>query len=192
MRFSSPLSDREKALEDAFFRKENEKLIASLRAKKAQSEQLAALAKVLGVGNEAVLTPLLSLGVRAESCAALVLAPLVAVAWADHQLDDDERRRVVEAGQHYGIDPQSDAGKLLATWLAARPHESLIDVWASFAQELGKALQPTERDRLQNEIVERSRSIARAFEKSFLRGGGPSRAEAEVLAKIEKAFGSLK
>ena len=42
MRFSNPLSDREEALEDAFFRQENERPIASLRSKKAQSERRAA------------------------------------------------------------------------------------------------------------------------------------------------------
>ncbi len=192
MSFSKPLADREKALEDAFFREENERLIASLRAKKAEAEERQALAKTLGVGNEAVIAPLLKLGVRAENVAALVLAPLVAIAWADRQLHDVERRQVVAAGEHYGIDPESDAGKLLATWLAARPHESLIDVWAGFAEELGRTLAPAERDSLRDEIVERARGIARAFEKSLLRGRGPGDAENAVLAKIEAAFGVSK
>ena len=192
MSFSKPLAEREKALEDAFFREENERLIASLRAKKAEAEQRQALAKILGVGNDAVIAPLLKLGVRAENVAALLLAPLVAIAWADRQLDDAERSQVVAAGQHYGIDPASDAGKLLETWLAARPHESLIDVWASFAQEIGRALAPAERDSLHDEIVARAKSIAHAFEKSLLRGRGPGQAEAAVLAKIEAAFGARK
>lgn len=188
MSFSKPLTEREKALEEAFFREQNAKLIESLRAKKAQSEQQEALAKVLGVRNDAVLTPLLGLGVRAESVAALVLAPLVAVAWADHQLDDDERRAIVAAEQHYGIDPASEAGRLLSTWLEARPHESLLDAWTAYVRALAPSLAPAERDRLRDEILERSGRIARAFEKSFLRGGGPTRAEAAVLAKIEAAF----
>lgn len=188
MSFSKPLSDREKALEDAFFREENERLIASLKARKAESEQLASLSKVLGIGNEAVLKPLLGLGVRTESVAALVLAPLVAVAWADRQLDEGERKAVLAAGQHYGIDPKSEAGQLLSIWLEARPHESLIDAWASYAEELMKVLQPAEKDRLRGEILERANAVARAIEKSFFRGRGPSKAEAEVLAKIERAL----
>ena len=192
MSFSKPLADREQALEDAFFKRENARLIESLRAKKAQSEQRAALAQVLGVGNDAVLAPLLSLGVRAENVAALVLAPLVAVAWADHQLDDAERRQVIAAGQHYGIDPKGESGKLLSTWLEARPHESLIDAWASYVHELCKVLQPAEREQLRREIVERSSRLARALEKSILRGGGPSPAETAVLAKIEAAFAGAK
>lgn len=192
MSFSKPLAEREKALENAFFREQNERLIGSLRAKKAEAEQRQALAKILGVADDAVIAPLLKLGVRVENVAALVLAPLVALAWADRQLDDEERQQVVAAGRHYGIDPASDAGKLLESWLAARPHESLIDVWAGFAQEIGRALAPAERDSLHDEIVTRARGIARAFEKSLLQGRGPRQAEAAVLAKIEAAFGAGK
>ncbi|MFO0689961.1 MAG: hypothetical protein U0900_14785 [Myxococcota bacterium] len=188
MSFSKPLTEREKALEEAFFREQNAKLIESLRAKKAQSEQQEALSRVLGVRDQAVLAPLIGLGVRAESVTALVLAPLVAVAWADRQLDDEERRAILAAEEHYGIDPQSEAGKLLATWLQARPHESLIEVWSAYVKGLLKSLAPAERARLRTEILERSSRIASAFEKTFLRGGAPNRAEAGVLAKIEAAF----
>ncbi len=188
MSFSKPLAEREKALEEAFFRDANAKLIEALRARRAQTEQRDALAKIVGVADETVLAPLLALGIRAESVAALVLAPLVAVAWADRQLDDDERRQLIAAETHYGIDPKSEAGKLLESWLDARPHESLIDAWASYVQELCKTLQPADRERLRSEIVGRARHIVRGFEKTFVRGHGPSRAESDALAKVEAAL----
>jgi hypothetical protein len=188
MSFSKPLGEREKALEEAFFRDANAKLIEALRARRAEAEQLDALSKALGIADESVLSPLRRLGVRVESVAALVLAPLFAVAWADHQLDDNERRQLIAAEQHYGIDPNSDAGKLLASWLEARPHESLLEAWVGYAQELCKTLKPAEREGLRREIVERARHITRGFEKTFLRGRGITRAEADVLAKIEAAF----
>jgi len=188
MSFSKPLGDREKALEEAFFRDANAKLIEALRARRAEAEQLDALSKALGIANESVLSPLRQLGIRVESVAALVLAPLFAVAWADHQLDDNERRQLIAAEKHYGIDPHSDAGKLLASWLEARPHESLLEAWFGYAQELCKTLQPDVREGLRKEIVERARHIARGFEKTFLRGQGIKRAEADVLAKVEAAF----
>lgn len=190
MTFSKPLSEREKALEDAFFQKENERLIEALRAKKAESEQRAALSGVLAFANEGVVSSLLGLGVRAESVAALVIAPLVAIAWADRHLDDDERKQVIAAERHYGIDPKSDAGRLLATWLEARPHDSLIDVWSSYVRELAKVLPPGELAQLRAEVVGRSQGIAQALEKSLFHGRGPGRPEADVLAKIEAAFAS--
>jgi len=188
MTYSKPLAEREKALEDAFFREENERLIESLRAKQARAAREEALAGVLGVRDHAILAPLIGLGVRAENVAALVLAPLVAVAWADHQLDPEERRALLAAERHYGIDPESDAGRLLDDWLASRPHDSLLDAWSGYVGALARVLSPGDRDRLRAEIVGRADRIARAFEKTFLRGGGPSRAELDVLAKIEAAF----
>lgn len=188
MSYSKPLAEREKALEEAFFREQNAHLIDALRAKQARSAQQQALARVLGVPDDAVLSPLITLGVRSENVAALVLAPLVAVAWADRQLDPAERRAILAAESQYGIDPESEAGRLLASWLEARPHESLLDAWSGYVKLLCKVLKPDEREGLRNEIVGRSSRIARAFEKSLLRGGGPTRAESEALAKIEAAF----
>ncbi len=139
MSYSRPLTEREKALEEAFFRDQNARLIESLRAKKAAATQKEALAAAIGV--------------RAENVAALVLAPLVAVAWADHQLDAEERRALIEAEQHFGIDPDSESDRLLATWLAARPHESLLDAWTSYGHQLCRVLAPDDRPRQRDEIV---------------------------------------
>ena len=188
MSYSKPLAEREKGLEEAFFREQNAHLIEALRGTQARSDQQQALAGVLGVRDDTILAPLIALGIRAENVTALVLAPLVAVAWADRQLDPKERRTILAAEAQYGIDPKSEAGKLLASWLEARPHESLLDAWSGYVKLLCKVLQPAERERLRSEVVERSSRIARAFEKSILRGGGPTRTETEALAKIEAAF----
>ena len=78
MTFSKPLSEREKALEEAFFREANAKLIETLRARRDEAEQREALSKALGIADESVLTPLRRLGIRVETVAALVLAtPIV-------------------------------------------------------------------------------------------------------------------
>ena len=188
MSFSNPLTEREKALEDAFFREQNARLVEALRAKQAQTEQKNALSGVLGVRDDSILAPLVELGVRAESVTALVLAPLVAVAWADHRLEDHERQAILAAEQHYGIAPESEAGKLLASWLEARPHESLLEAWSTYVSALCKVLKPAERDRLREEIVGRSERIAEAFKKTFLRAGAPDPAEEAVLATIRAAF----
>jgi hypothetical protein len=188
MSFSNPLTERLKALEDAFFREQNARLVEALRARQAQAEQKNALSAVLGVRDDSVLAPLVELGVRGESVTALVLAPLVAVAWADHRLEDHERQAILAAEQHYGIAPDSEAGKLLASWLEARPHESLLEAWSTYVSALCKVLKPAERDRLREEIVGRSERIAEAFKKTFLRAGATNSAEEEVLTKIRAAF----
>jgi hypothetical protein len=113
----------------------------------------------------------------------------VAVAWADHQLDHEERRTILKAEHDLGIDPESKAGELLAHWLDHRPHESLLESWSAYVGELWKILAEPQRTRLRDDVLRRSNHIASAVEKSFLRAGGPSEAEREILAQIEAAFG---
>ena len=179
---------REKAFEDMFFQKKNEELIEAMRARKTREEQFSALASVLGVDSSALIDPLLDLGLRGENVTALVLAPLVSVAWADRTLDNEERRVILKAEDDFDIDPESEAGKLLANWLDHRPHESLLDAWAAYIAEICSVLGAEERAGLRDDIVSRSQRISRAMEKSFLRGGGPTDEEKAVVARIEAAF----
>ena len=185
---SGPLSEREKAFEDLFFRKESERLLEAMRDRTTREKQFEALSGVLGVDAPALIDPLLDLGLREESVTALVLAPLVAVAWADHTVDDAERQSILTAENDLGIDPKSEAGQLLGVWLEYRPHESLLDAWAAYVVELCRVLQPDERTRLRDDIVSRSHRIASAIEKSILRAGGPTDSEQAALARIESAF----
>lgn len=186
---TNPLAERERALEDLFFKKENERLIEAMRARKSREAQFDALSNALGVKSPALIDPLLDLGVREENVTALVLAPLVAVAWADHELHDDERRALLKAEHDFAIEPESDAGQLLDHWLHHRPHESLLDAWAAYVRELCQVLPAEEKERLREDVLTRARDILDTFENSLQRGGGPSEPEKQAIAKIEAAFG---
>ena len=188
MSYTRPFADRDRALEEVFFRKESERLLAAMRARDTRQSQVEALSEVLGVRDPDIINPLLDLGLKEESVTALVMAPLVAVAWADRSLDNEERHYLLEAENDFGIDPKSKAGKLLSVWLAYRPHENLIDAWSAYVAELCRVLEPRERARLREDVVNWSWRIAHALEKSFLRGGAPTRAERAVLDQIEQAF----
>jgi hypothetical protein len=185
MSYTRPFAAREKALEDAFFRKESERLLAEMRERETRQSQFEALSKVLGVRDPLIIDPLLDLGLNETSVTALVMAPLVCVAWADRTLDNEERHFLLEAKNDFGIDPKSEAGKLLAVWLEHRPHENLLDSWAAYVTELFKVLEPAEQERLRDDVVTWSWRIAGALEKTFLRGGGPAAAEKAVLERIE-------
>jgi hypothetical protein len=187
---TNPLAERERALEEAFFRKENERLLEAMRERQAREEQFEGLAEVLGIHAREIIDPLLDLGLREENVTALILAPLVSIAWADRQLDNEERRTILKTEHELGIDPESKAGELLARWLDHRPHESLLPAWAAYVGELCKVLGAEERTRLRDDTVQRAHGIANAIEKSFMRASGPSQDELDVLARIEAAFGS--
>ena len=59
---SNPLSEREKAFEDVFFRKESERLLEAMRARKSREEQFEAISSVLGVDAPDLINLLLELG----------------------------------------------------------------------------------------------------------------------------------
>src|SRR6266699_3800027 len=89
------LGDRKRALEEAFFRKQETALLQQLRAAQAKESAQEALAAATGVRESAVLQKLSTLGITSDTLLALGLVPLVAIAWADGTLDDKERHAIV-------------------------------------------------------------------------------------------------
>ena len=79
-----------RALEEAFFAKDNARLLKQMREKKQREE----LREVVQIKDEAFLDRLIELGINPETVLALTLVPLTAVAWADGILEDRERYAV--------------------------------------------------------------------------------------------------
>jgi hypothetical protein len=131
------LRDREKSLEDEFFRREDKRLIERLKELKAVEATRDALAKASGATKPAVLEELMELGIRAETMAALFTVPLVEVAWADGTLDAKERRAVVDRA---GVARDSTAGALFAAWLDRRPDPKLLAAWTHLVQGMCEQL----------------------------------------------------
>ncbi|HKX45152.1 MAG TPA: hypothetical protein VJP77_00410, partial [Planctomycetota bacterium] len=97
------LQDREKSLEEEFFRKKEKETLEQLREKLVRDQTLAELRALSGIRDEAVLGHLADAGVRAETLLAFTLVPLVAVAWADGSVADEERAAVLRAAQSAGV-----------------------------------------------------------------------------------------
>ncbi len=188
MSYTKPLIERERALEEAFFHHINEQLLEEMRTRREHDADFEALAAHLGLHDAGIIEPLLETGVRLENVAALVMAPLVAVAWADRSLDNEERAQLLHDEAELGISVDSPAGRLLAAWLDERPQPRLFEAWAAYVHELSRILPDADRARLRDDVVTRSKRICRAVEKTFLRGGGANRAERAVVEQIEAAF----
>jgi hypothetical protein len=71
-----------RTLEDAFFTKENARLLEQLKGKQKRE----ALREMVKVEDETFLDRLIELGIGPETVLALTLVPLIAVAWADGTL----------------------------------------------------------------------------------------------------------
>src|ERR1700752_2025117 len=86
--------ERERALEEGYFRAQDAKLIERLREDARLEEIVLALAENLQVENPGLLRQVIALGVRLDTGPAFLLAPLVQVAWAAGKVTDRERETV--------------------------------------------------------------------------------------------------
>ena len=182
------LADREKALEELFFEKQNRKLVEQLRAEREQAEAREGLAALTGIENDALIESLVGLELRPETWAALSLLPLVEVAWADGNVDDKERQAVLSAAEANGVGRGSASRELLESWLAERPASGYLEAWGASMVEICAHLQPEERETMRREVTQRARRVAEATGGFLGLGNRISPDEQRVLDDLDKAF----
>ena len=183
------LGDRGKSLEDAFFRKENERAIERLREMQQRTTSREALAKVIGITNEEIIDRLVALGIRPEIVTALAIVPLVEVAWADGTLDAKERQAVLDRAEKSGIAPGTTDHDLLRSWLDKKPEPRLLTAWTEMVRGLSERMPPQELASLKAGLMERAKAVARASG-GFLGMGAISTAEQDAIDRLETAFRS--
>ena len=182
------LRDRGKALENEFFRKESEEQRRKLREKETRAEHREALKQVAVVTDDATIDRILDLGITAVTWAAVSLVPLVEVAWANGQVDEQERRSVLAAAEANGLTPGSPSHEILDGWLAHRPDGRLMEAWSAYIAMLGAELSPGEKHALRDELMGRARHVAEAAGGFLGMGSKISSEERVVLEALEKAF----
>jgi len=183
------LSSFRQDLEDAFFQKEEKKLVERLQALRKLKETKEVLSKVSGIQDDGVLQKLVDLGIQAETVASLAAIPLVEVAWADGKVDEKERQAIRSAIESEGIRRGDIEYELLDAWLARKPEPKLLDAWKHYVEGLCTALSSEERTALKRELLEHARAIAEASGGFLGLGNKISPAEAAVLRSLAEAFG---
>jgi len=84
-------------------------------------EEKRKLAYVSGIVKQHVLDQLVKSGVTAESLTAVVMIPIMEVAWVDGSISTDESDAVLNAAVAEGISADSASYELLKAWLKERP-----------------------------------------------------------------------
>jgi hypothetical protein len=182
------LADREKALEDLFFEKENRKLIERIQSEEAHLTAKKGLADLTGVEDEGLLEKLVNLEIQPGTWAALALIPLVEVAWASGRIENKERRAVLSAAEANGVTRGGASFELLERWLEKRPDPAFLEAWGEYTVDLCAELGAAERDALRDEIVGRARRVAEAAGGLLGIVNKISGAEQRVLDELAKAF----
>ena len=180
--------DRRRALEEAFFAKQDAALRKRLAEPAEQRARKDSFAAVSGITDEAVLDALVKLDVSAETLAAIALVPLVAVAWADGSIDAKERAAILRAASESGLKEGAAGHGMLQAWLDAAPPASLVASWKAYIAAISAGLDHAGRRALQAPIMDRAHAVALAAGGFLGIGMKVSDAEEKTLADLAKAF----
>ena len=154
------LSDREKALENNYFRQEEERLLQKLRQNAHLDEIAVALRDMLHVDNLDLLIRVRELGVTAETASAFFLAPLVQVAWAREPVTKAERDTVLRQARERDVAADSPAYAQLRQWLEVRPPDALFEAALEVLRYTFAILPPAEREERIKRVVEGCHKVA--------------------------------
>lgn len=171
-------------LEEAFFARENARLLEELRARKLQTERRESLRAVLGQLDDATLDHLLDAGLHAETAVALAIVPMAAVAWADGEVQPKEREAILKAAAERGVSEGSPSFAVLTSWLERKPDKHLIEAWARYARGLWEALEPADRVEMRQRLVDRAREVAESAGGFLGLGSKISAAEQKVIDEL--------
>ena len=187
MDMRSGLRAKAKALEDSFFAKENERLLVELREQAIRQEKRQTMRLVLELENDEILDRVMELELEPETFIAFGLVPLVEVAWADGQIQKDEREAILKAAMERGVDAESPTCRLLESWLTTQPAPELLETWKGYIEGLSESLSAASLDELKQRVMGRARAVAAAAG-GFLGMATISKEEQTKLDELEAAF----
>ena len=181
------LEERGRALENEFYEKQDKEKLAAMKTKLDSQSSRDELRKASGMTDDAVLDKLVALGLRGNTIAALSLVPLIEVAWADGEIQDNERTAILQGAHGKGLEQGSDGYELLQSWLKRKPAVALIEAWEAYIKALTGQLNDEQNKLLKNQIVGFAKMVAAAAG-GFLGIGKVSASEEKVLHRIDAAF----
>jgi hypothetical protein len=154
--------ERERGLEEDYFRRREAQLLDKLRERGRLDDIAAALAAVLQIDNPDLLRRITALGVTLDTGAAFLVLPLVQVAWAEGEATDRERETVLSLAGARGVERPSPAHAQLVEWLRERPSDELFRTAVEAIKAGLEVLSPPERAERVKAIVDACREVAAA------------------------------
>jgi len=156
------LKERGRGEEADYFRRADDKLIEKMRQRARLTDVAQALAAKLRIDDAELLRRVADLGLDHETGAAILLAPLVQVAWAEGHVSEAERRVVLELAASRGIVAGVPAYDKLLQWLGQRPSDAVFET-AMEVMRVGFSVLPEAegRERIES-LVDACRRVAEA------------------------------
>ncbi len=174
-------------LEEKFFSDVDQHLIDKLRKELSIGQSADEIMRVTGISDPKLAEEIASMNITVETLAAFRLVPLVAVAWADDRVEENERYAVMRTAEKSGIAKDSASMELIQSWVARRPAPDLLDAWCDYARALSASLDGEHRDVLKKELMHQVREVASAAG-GVLGFGSVSSLEKATIERIEQAL----
>jgi hypothetical protein len=181
------LDTRRRALENAFFIEEDKRLTRRLIEADTHQAEREEIKAITGLTEPAIIDHLIALDLTGPALAALALAPLILVAWADGETGKNEHDAVMRVAAEVGLKPDSEPYRLLQDWMVQRPPPTLLSAWEAYSRHSAAKLNDEARHALHDEVMSRAHRVAEA-QGGFLRMGRISSAEAAVLSHIDRVL----
>lgn len=176
-------------LEESFFAEENTKLLEKLREEAKDRERRDALRAALRIDDDGVLDALVELDLYPETAVAFSLIPLIEVAWADWEIQDKERKAVLNAAYARGIEPGSTTCQLLENWLLRKPEPEMLATWKHYIGVIVEQMDAHHRVVFRDGVMAQAKGVAEAAGGFLGFGSKISDAEQKVLDDLAAAFG---
>ncbi len=174
-------------LEEAFFAKENARLLEQMRTKTEREERREMLRRVVRIQDEAFLDRLIMLGIGPETAMALRLIPLVSVAWADGHMDDREREAILSAAREQGLAAEDMTRQVLKDWLEEKPDPRLRSLWKEYIGHIWNHFTDDEQLQMRQNLLTTAEEVANAAG-GFLGLSKISAAEKEVIEDLQRVL----
>jgi hypothetical protein len=183
-----PIQSRGQAIENVFFARADQELLAKLKKDMDASESRDALASASGIQDTEVLDALLKNNISPETLTTIGLIPLIAVGWADHVMEEAEKNAILQAADVAGIKMGTSSHVMLEKWLAHEPEKELLEGWVAYIGALKDVLDPAPFSQLKTNIIQRAESVAKSAGGFLGLGNKVSDTEQQVLEQLAKAF----
>jgi hypothetical protein len=184
--------DRERGFEAEWANRQNAELIEKLRQREKLEAIAAVLAKKLRTDDPELLQRVVDLGITMETSPAFLLAPLVQVAWAEGNVTEEEREKVLALATERGVGTDSPAHAQLVEWLRKRPADELFDVAVDVIKAGLAVLPRKERDERVAVLANACKQVAEASGNLWHKLGLSSGVSKEEYAFLDRIRSELR
>ena len=185
------IPERGRLVEESYFRRKEQELLAKLKAKAEADAHRKGLAEATGLTNEAILEVLREMGFDRATVVLLFLVPILEVAWSDGSITEREKAAILEGARAHGVTEGTPAHARLLEWLAQKPDPRLFRHALEIVRDLLVAQSDPNRQSTGNKLLDACQNIAAASGGILGLGSKVSREEKSVLervaAEVEKA-----